>query len=115
MTVETVVASLTAFIALGLAYSAMRKDRSDVAGNLTGIALAMVNKLEDKVKSLEAKIIQMEAREKERDTREDELLAGVWILIRQLENAGIVPQWRPAQRPSEIQPVQRPAQKRRGF
>lgn len=97
--------------------AAWRSSRGTESSRLISDALTIAKESRTEVKELQDRIDKMEAREKERDTREAELLEGVWILIGQLEDAGITPQWYPKgqRRPGVEQKPKRPTQKRKGF
>jgi hypothetical protein len=85
---DWVISLLVASVASGLGYLSIRyqyrKDRSDLAAQLQDIAKKISIDLE-------------EEREKRRNLEVlyDELLTGIRKLIRQIEEAGIVPCWRP--------------------
>lgn len=107
-------------MALGIltGVAAWRSSRGTDSSRLINDALTIAKESRTEVKELQARIDEMEGREKERDAREAELLDGVWILIGQLEDAGITPQWQPKDqrrpRPTIVYP-KRPTQKRKGF
>lgn len=82
--------------------AAWRSSRGTDSSRLINDALTMAKESRVEVKELQDRIDEMENREKQRDTREAELLRGVWILIRQLEAAKIVPQWHPPVYPSDV-------------
>ena len=85
---DWVISLLVASVASGLGYLSIRyqyrKDRSDLAAQMQEIAKKISIDLE-------------EEREKRRNLEVlyDELLTGIRKLIRQIEEAGIVPCWRP--------------------
>ena len=85
---DWVISLLVASIASGLGYLSIRyqyrKDRDDLASKLQEIAKKIAVDLEDE-------------REKRRtlEVLYDELLSGIRKLIRQIEEAGIKPCWRP--------------------
>jgi hypothetical protein len=97
--------------------AAWRSSRGAESSRLITDALTIAKESRTEVKGLQERIDKMEAREKERDTREAELLEGVWILIGQLEDAGITPKWYPKgqRRPGVLPKPKRPPQRRKGF